>query len=779
MYNFVHWVVESPKSKWLIFGVFLSIIFCGVGLKYLTLASDYKVFFDKNDKGLLQLERLQQTYTKTDNVFVMIKPPEEDVFTINTIKLLHNLSQDFWQVPHSSRVDSITNYPHSFAKGDDILIEEFVYEKEEITPERIEFMAQEIPAEKDLVGKLITEKGDYTALNITILLPGKDNKKETLDVNQAVEEIVARYQLKYPDYEFYSSGITVMNGAFMKAAKKDFATLIPLMMVFVLIAAGFILGSIKAAVIMLGIVLLSFVGALGTAGWLGIQLSAPSISAPIIMFTVIVASSIHIITYIKSKRVEGASAKQAVLYSYQRNVKPIILSHITTIIGFLAMNTSSSPPFRDLGNIVVFGVLISLIFILTLLPFILSKINLSTKPSPVINISRFSKGIAEFVITNRRIIVFIMLPTALGISSLSINNQLNDNLVKYFDESVEFRQHAEKIDEYFSGIYNVDYSLETGTENVIFQHEYLSFIERFEDWLTQQPEVVSVDSPLHRIKDLNRLMHYDDDAFYRINKNEQTNAQNFLLYELSLPFGRDTSNYISIDKSSLKVTARMRNQSSQGILDFESKANQWLAFNKLSNINVEYSSPTVIFAHVGAINIVNLLQGAFVALVIISFAMVFIFRSAVIGMISLIPNILPIAAAFGSWSLLNGQISMGLAGVAAMAIGIVVDDTVHFLFQYLNGLKQGLSPEDAVRQTFDKTMTAIIISSVLLVVGFMLLATSSFEKNADIGMLTSVTILLAVIFDLLLLPALAMTFIKKVKPQTLEQNMKGTSNYAS
>ena len=157
-----------------------------------------------------------------------------------------------------------------------------------------------------------------------------------------------------------------------------------------------------------------------------------------------------------------------------------------------------------------------------------------------------------------------------------------------------------------------------------------------------------------------------------------------------------------------------------------------------------------------------MLKGALMAFIVISLALALVLRSVYIGFLTLIPNLIPVGAAFGFWYCIQGQISMGLAGVSAMAIGIIVDDTVHFLYQYINGLKRGLTPEQSVKTTFDNTMSAIVISSILLVIGFMLLSSSSFEKNAHMGMLTSGTILLALMFDLIVLPAIAMRFIRKV-----------------
>jgi predicted RND superfamily exporter protein len=755
--------MESRASRWLLALVLLLTLVSAAGLTRMGLASDYRIFFDEDDSDLLRLEQMQDTYSTTDNVFIMIEPPADaGVYNADTLRLVHELTQALWRLPHVSRVDSLTNFPYSSADGDDILIEELVYELDEINPQRIDFIAAAAGQERDLVGNLVTADGRYTAINVTTRLPGLDNKAEVLAVTDGVDELIAAYQVAHPEHRFYQTGVVEMNGAFFKAAKKDFVTLIPLMIVFVLISAGLILGSPAAAGAILAIVVLALCGSLGMAGWLGIRLSAPSISAPIIMFTVIVASAIHILSYIKRQIAAGLPRHEAVLQSYQRNIKPITVSHLTTIVGFLAMNFSDSPPFRDLGNIVALGVLFSLLLTVTVLPQLLLRLRFSARATAITRLFERMSRLSGWVIRCRRPILWLMLPLALAVAALSPLNALNDDLIRYFDKSQTFRADSERIDQHFSGIYTIDYSLSATQQNGIFGPDFLRFMEQFDAWLLEQPEVVTTSSPLHRIKDLNRLMNGGDAAFYRLPADATTAAQQFLLYEMSLPFGRDVTHQVSFNKSSAKLTARLQNLSSLGLIAFEERAQGWLRQHQPAAIEIYHSSPAVIFAHIGESNIISLLEGASLAFVVISIMLTLVFGSFYIGLLSLIPNLLPVAAAFGFWYGINGQISMGLAGVSAMAIGIIVDDTVHFIYQYINGLKRGLTPEDSVRETFSKTMGGIVISSLLLVVGFLLLSTSAFEKNAQMGMLTSITIVLALIFDLLLLPALVLSFLRRV-----------------
>lgn len=771
----VTWLLDSTASRWLLLITLAITLVSIIGLKNMGLSSNYKIFFDDADRDLQTLEQMETTYSTTDNIFIMVKSKNSDVYNVNTLNLVFALTEQLWTVEHVSRVDSLANFMFSQADGDDILIEEFIYETSQITTEYAQSIKLAASQERDLVGSLVTTNGMYTAINVTATLPGLDHKTETLALTSGVEALLANMQREYPEHEFATTGLVTMNGAFFQAAKSDFTVLIPIMIVFVLVAAGIILGSIGASLCILVVLLSSLLAALGLAGWLNINLSAPSISAPIIMFTVIVASSIHIISYVKRQLLEGSSQYKAILLSYQHNGKPIIVSHLTTIVGFLAMNSSDSPPFRDLGNIVAFGVVFSLLLSFTLLPAMLFKVKLSTTKSNTLNLFSNMDRFTHILLKMKKPILYILVPLCFLISFLGFLNESNDDLIKYFNESVEFRKQSEAVDKQFSGLYNIGYSLETTSKDGIFSIAYLKFIEQFDSWLTEQPEVVVTTSPLHRMKQLNRLMNADDAHYYRLADNATMAAQHFLLYEMSLPFGRDVNDMVSFDKSAMKLTARLHNSSSVAMIDFEIKVKEWLDKNKPDYITYSYSSPSLIFSHIGQSNIISLLKGAFIAFIVISIALSIVFRSVYIGLLTLIPNLLPVGMAFGFWYCIEGQISMGLAGVSAMAIGIIVDDTVHFLYQYINGLKRGLSPQQSIQFTFERTMGAIVISSILLMIGFLLLATSSFEKNAQMGLLTSVTIMLALLFDLIVLPVLAMKFIRTASTSSLQKNSRSTS----
>jgi len=231
-----------------------------------------------------------------------------------------------------------------------------------------------------------------------------------------------------------------------------------------------------------------------------------------------------------------------------------------------------------------------------------------------------------------------------------------------------------------------------------------------------------------------------------------------LLYEMSLPYGLDLNNQINMDKSATRVTVVTKNLPVKQTLALEERAQAWLSANA-PEIRSAGTGSTIMFAHIGVRNIESMLWGSVFGLVIISGILIYAFRSFKIGFLSLIPNLIPSIMGFGLWGLLVGEVGLGLATVAGVTMGIVVDDTVHFLNKYLHGRRDmGLGSEDSIRYAFSSMGTAMWFTTFILVAGFAVLAFSSFKLNGDMGLLTAIILIFALIGDFFLLPPLLMKF---------------------
>ena len=336
-------------------------------------------------------------------------------------------------------------------------------------------------------------------------------------------------------------------------------------------------------------------------------------------------------------------------------------------------------------------------------------------------------------------------------------NELNDVFLHYFDESIEFRRDADFTVANLTGMYAMEYSLGSGEPGGISDPGYLADVAAFAEWYKEQPETIHVNVITDTFRRLNMSMHGDDPTQYRLPASRELAAQYLLLYEMSLPYGLDLNNQIDVDKSATRMSVGTKTLSSNEVLALDRRALQWLAAHAPNIVHPESSGTTLIFAYLGRRNIVSMLVGTTIVLVGISFALIFALRSLRLGLTSLVPNLVPGALGFGVWGLAVGEVGLSLSVVTTMTLGIVVDDTVHFLSKYRRARRElGCAPPDAVRLAFRTVGRALLTTSLVLVAGFVVIGLSSFELNAGMGKLTAMVIALALMADFFLLPPLLM-----------------------
>ena len=743
--------------------VLVWIVGMGAGAQHLTFTNDYRVFFGEENPQLLAFENLQDTYARNDNVMFLLVPADGEVFTRETLGATAWLTERAWMTPYSTRVESLTNYQHTSAEGDDLLVEDLAYQLDDLDAAALQRIRDIALTEPVLVNRLVSPRAHVTGVNITIELPGIDPIQENPEVVDFVRELRREFRAEFPGIDVKLTGIIMMNQAFPEASQYDMSTLFPLMLLLFVAVLYFWVKEFSGTITTFIIIIFSIVGAMGMAGWFGIALTPPSFAAIMIIPTMAIADSVHVLMNYLQMRRRGESRDEAMVDSIRINLQPVFLTSLTTAIGFLSMNFSDAPPFHDLGNIVAMGVVIAFVLSVTLLPALMMILPGREQVGETAS-SRLMQRFAEFVIRRRKRLLLGMGAASLVVISFVPMNELNDNFVKYFSETIEFRRDADFASQNLSGLYLLDYSLESGQDGGISEPAYQQQIENFANWLREQPEVIHVNVIADTFKRLNKSMHGDDPDYYRLPAERELAAQYLLLYEMSLPYGLDLNNQINIDKSATRMTIMLYNMTTSSVIDLEQRARQWLADNAPPSMQSEAASPTVMFSHIGARNIRSMLLGTTIALILISLILVFALRSTKIGLLSLVPNLIPAALAFGAWGLVVGEVGLALSVVTGMTLGIVVDDTVHFLSKYLRARREkGLDAEDAVRYAFGTVGLALVVTSIVLIAGFLVLTFSAFTLNSDMAFMTAVTILFAIVADFLLLPPLLMALDGKEK----------------
>ena len=752
------WIIA--KRWWLIIAAFLAACLTISGLLFVSVDSDLRVFFGKDDPRLNELEAIENTYTKTESIIFVISPTSGDVFTSQSLTAVKALTEDSWKIPNSSRVDSLTNYQYTYAIDDDLIVEDFIIDPETFDKSQFDQKRHLALEESLLVNRILSSDARNTAVMINIIFPEK-NPEAIADVATHSRELLGKYRLQFPDIEFYLTGSVMFDTAFSEVGQHDMLVLAPVMFFILAFVVGFSVRSLLATVTTMFIVLLSMLSAMGIAGWLGISLNTASANAPVIILTLAVADSVHILVTLYRLMYSAKSKQAALRESLTLNMQAVFLTSLTTAIGFLTMNFSESPPFRDLGNIVAIGVFMAFVYSIFLLPSLISILPVKSRHAPVIASQRFFNSLSSFVVKHEKSIAWSLSGIVFISAFLASKNQLNDNWIEYFSENIPVRVATDVMEHRLSGADYIDYSLPAESTGGIAEPAYLQRLQQFADWLRQQPEVVHVYSVVDIFKRLNKNMHNDEDIYYRLPEDRELAAQYLLLYEMSLPLGLDLNNQINVDKSASRLFVTVKNIGTRSFRNLDQRAQQWLSENMPEHMHIRGSGLSIVWAYLSERNIKSMLAAAFGALIAISFVMLVALRRFDMGLISLVPNLTPALLAFGLWAAFVGEVGLGLSVVCGMTLGIVVDDTVHFISKYLRFKQSGQhSAEEAIAHTFSLVGPAMAVTTIALVAGFLVLTFSDYKMSADMGLLSAVTVSIALVMDFLLLPALLLKWTR-------------------
>lgn len=760
----VKWGSFVVKNKWtvLIFSTILALSLASQGK--MEFDGDYHVFFSKSNPELEAFDALQEKYSKVDNIIMVLAPKNKNVFTRENLIAIEELTADAWNTPYSSRVDALTNYQHTRAEGDDLYVEDLSYESEGLTIEKVEEIKNIALNDPVLVHRLVNEEGSVAAINITVRLPGLDSAKEIPEITEANRTMIAAFKEKYSQFDVYVSGNVPLSTAFFESSQNDLE-LIGIMFLIVIAVTLLLTRNIFATLATLVVVMLSIMSAVGFIGLSGIKLTAPSSVFPTMILTLAVADSIHIlVTLLQKFRKEGYQKKQAIIESMRLNFMPVFITSLTTVVGFLTLNFGEVPPFWHLGNITAFGMCMAFLYSTTTLPALMAIFPIwrGSKKEVTDKKATFYNQLGQLIVKQPVRLTVISSCFILSMTFLALQNVFNDSFVDYFDETVKFRTDSDFINNNLTGIYNAEFSIGSGESGGINNPDYLEKLNAFEKWLHQQEEVIHVNSFAEVTRKINKSMHGDDESYYKVPTNRQEAAQYLLLYELSLPFGLDLNNQINVDKSETRLNVVLQNIGSKKMLEFTKRAENWLKKNTPNYMHAIGVSPTVMFAKLGFRQADGMIKGNIIALLLISLVLMIALKSFKMGAISLIPNLAPVIVGFGFWALYLGEINTGMVVVFGMTLGIIVDDTVHFMSKFLRARRElNYNAKDSVIYAFETVGRALVITTIVLVAGFTVLSTSPFALNSYMARITVVIISSALVIDFILLPSILILLYKE------------------
>ncbi len=733
----------------------VAVLAAGAGVRQLDFTNDARVFFDPDNPERVAFEALERSFDPTQNVLLVVAPGEgarAGVLSPQGFVLLGDLVARARALPDVESVLAPTNLPVPRVAGDGLAVSPLVADPTALTVAQAAERAARALAEPALRNRLLSSDGRVAAASINLRLP-PDEPGAVDRAVAAVRALAAELRADYPSFTFYLAGPVLGGVTFGEAAEADIRTIMPLVAGIVTVLLLVLFRSITATVGTLIVVAAAAAFAMGIAGWLGMSLNSASAGAPAIIMTLAVADSIHLITGTRQARARGLAKRAAIRESLRLNLGPIFLTSATTATGFLSMNAAGSPPLRDLGNVSALGVAAAFVFSVTLLPAALALLPMAARTRPPGEQVVMAR-LGAWLVARRWPVFGASVAAALALAAGMERITLDDRFVTYFDERFELRRDSDFVERNLTGLAVIEHALPAGAPGAVADDDYLAMLDGFGAWYRTQPGVVHVHSLAELARRLNRAFHDDDPAADLLPGEPGLARRQLTSFTAGLPDDAPAFDLVDGAFATSRLIATVRGQTSAELRALAAAADAWLAANAPDHA-APATSFSLMFAHLSARSIENMLRSTSIALVVISLLLIIALRSVPFGFLSLAPNLVPAAIGLGLWGWVHGNLGLASSVVMAMTLGIVVDNTIHLLSKYLRARRlDGLRPEPAAIYAFETTGGALALNTIVLASGFAALTVSGFAVTAQLGALTAIVLAVALVADFLLLPAL-------------------------
>jgi len=725
------------------------------GLAFLQFNDDFAVFFDEDNPAVQEFIDIQQMYTGHVGIFFVVTAESGNVFDQEPLEAIQYIVDRAKTYPATFRVDAITTFPHGEWVDGEFQVAPLAPDPAALTDaERAR--AREIALnEPMLVNRLVNADGSVTGVNV-VVDRSIELKRDGPHIVDEARELIEEVEEQFSGVDVGLTGGVAINRSFKEATEEDLQSLVPTTTLVLMAAMVLLYRSLTLMLATMGVIALSTASALGLAVYLGFEISGPVVPAPVMIMTLAVADSVHILSSLIWSMRHGKNREDALVESMRLNLNPVFLTSLTTCVGFLSMNIGTVPPIATLGNVTAIGVALAFFFSVTFLPALAAFLPLRRRePKANPRVPELMPLMAEFVIRRRRWICTVALAIGITLGAFIPQIRVNNQFVSFFGEDRPIRRDTDYAMEHLTGIYTMTFSVPSGEDGGVFAPAYLNHLDDFVTFMGAQPHVMHVSSIVDTMKRLNRIVNRGADGSYRLPETRGEAELYLSLYAARLPEGMTVRETVNDDRSATKIVVTMENIRSAQVDALRIAAEQWMQTHWPESMQTRALGPWVMFADISK----NLMRSMYfsvpLVLFLVSCALLVALRSVRMGLLSLIPNLMPIAMGFGLWSLLGWDMDFSMVGISAMAIGIVVDDTVHFMSKYLRARRErGESAEDAVRYAFNSVGRALFITSFVLICGFMVPTTSTFLYSQNLGLLTSMIIAFALAGALLFMPAL-------------------------
>jgi predicted RND superfamily exporter protein len=743
-------------------------------------------FLLKSDVALVEYKKFKDEFGRDDLIVVGVR--SNKIFSLEFLEKLRSLHEEIESIEFVEEVNSLINARSTWGDEDQLIIEDLF----EVWPQTSEDLAllREKAINNPLYKNLIlSPENDFTVLSIKLdtferiddVDGGFDFASEDLNkvelkylpqestdlVVLELEKIAKKYEGK--DFNVFLSGVQVFGKVIKANMRKDMVQLTLGCMFLISIMLGLFFRRLSAALLPAAVTLLSLLTSLSFLSLSGVALKAPTTILPNFIIVISICSSVHFLTDFYRNYDTHGFKQPAIVHSISANGFPILLTSLTTAVSVLSFCFVKVSPVVDVGVFGALGILISLVLNLFLIPAILCISPVKRRVFKFNRLDEYLSNIGRFALDKAKIILVISFCLTLVIIFFIGKTSFSHNTTLWLNKNVKERIAVETIDEKMSGGGVLEILLDTGRINGVRDPEFLNGLKKYaESMETDNNHYGFVAGKTISIVDVlmesHKALHGNDQEYYRLAQDKNIITDELFLFELGDP--DDLAKVVDSQFQVARLTVWVPSVDAISYIHFIKSAFEKSKTIFGVDVKLTFTGYMALMAKVMSSIIYSMQFSYILSFIAVSLLMILVLSSLKLGCLSMVPNLLPIMAILGLCGLLRIPMDAFLIMIGSIALGISVDDTIHYMWSVKRYLKQGHSLEYSIGATMEIVGRAILFTTIILTVGFFAYAFSSLNNITTFGLLIGLAMILALLADFFLIPALLKSRAREFQTKT-------------
>lgn len=714
----------------------------------------YRIWFMDDDPLLKKFDTFERQFGNDENIAILIHSPN-GIFDESSVRVVQQVTEKMWLAPDVIRVDSLSNYSYTMAEGDEMFVDPFLPEEDELTQEYLS-NKKRIALSDEVMPRYLISPDGTTAMVYSKMKPALEQIPMYKDTMDYARKIVA--DMDQAEHKFHIAGSAAINVTFQEVSETDMKTMLPILMLMVVLFLAYSFRGVGGVIYSFLIIGVSILSAFGFAGMKGYTFNVMLSAVPSTLIAICIADVIHVLMSYMLFKKQGMPNQEALRKTLDKNIVPTFLTSVTTTIGFFSIAPAKIVPVAHMGILNGIGTLLAWVFtiflVLPLLQFLpLKNIRVSEeqKEKGDAYLSPFAIRYTGWIQKYRIAIIVGFIFLIIGSVYFGAKNEVNSDPYNYFTTDVALKNANDTMEKEIGGSMGAELVLDSGVPDGIKNPEFLKKMDQLQSWLLELGYVKKVVSVVDIIKGMNRSLNAGAQDQYILADSQNVIAQQLFLYTMSLPQGMDINNRIDLGNQATRMTIMMNIHDSKTVLaEFE----RWENYAKSIGLNAHVTGKVPLYQKMNGYIVDTFFESMEMALILVTLVMVIVFRSLKIGLLSMIPNVVPIIIGSGIMYFLKKPIDMGTVVITAVCLGIAVDDTIHFIANYLKAKEKGMDEFSAIASVVTFTGPALLLTTIILVCGFGTMMFASFVPNINFGIMSAIVLTAALIVDFTLLPAL-------------------------